>query len=200
MRAALVLAAASFALTPACSGSGASTSDASADGAIDSSPVNPCESEDAARTYAPTYDAVWHEILQHNCATEFCHAGSADFLQLYNEASGYPSLLGPAQGPLCANTGLLRVDPYHPETSLVYLKVTNPPCGNRMPNIPGDVLCPRDVAQIRDWIACGALDGDAGCADGSGEEGTEGGADGAQADVEGRDGGQADVEGREGGG
>jgi len=127
----------------------------------------------SAPTYAPTYDAIWNEILLHTCATEFCHAGSADYLHLYSEATGYPALVGaPAQGPLCARTGLLRVDPFHPETSLMYLKITTPPCGAKMPLSYGCYLDAMQIEQIREGIAGGALDGDAG----GSEAGVEGGA------------------------
>ncbi len=120
--------------------------------------------DDGAPTYAPTYEAVYDEVLVPNCALPFCHAGSGDYLQLLTADVGYASLvLAPAQGPMCASTGLKRVDPGHPETSLLYLKITNPPCGVKMPQVLGATLDPRQIDQIRRWIACGALDGDAGC-------------------------------------
>jgi hypothetical protein len=118
------------------------------------------------RTYAPTYHAVYSEILAPVCGTEFCHGGASDYLELWSEDKGYTSLVGaPAQGPLCAATGLKRVDPGLPDASLVYLKITHPPCGNKMPLSYGCIglLDPGDSEQIRQWIACGALDGDAGC-------------------------------------
>jgi hypothetical protein len=64
----------------------------------------------------------------------------------------------PAAGPSCAPTGLDRVAPGHPETSLLYLKITSPPCGEMMPLQYGMrvVLDPRQLAQIHDWIAAGA--------------------------------------------
>jgi hypothetical protein len=174
MRAAVVLAA-SLAATPACSERGAArpieasvNDEVNEEGVADVTPQADADCvpvDDGVRTYAPTFDAVWNEILLHTCATEFCHGGSSDYLHLYSEATGYPALVGaPAEGPDCVMTKLLRVDPFHPETSLMYLKVTSPPCGNRMPFLLGSpFLCPPDVAQIRQWIACGALDGDAGC-------------------------------------
>lgn len=135
-------------------------------------------------TLAPTYHAVYQEILGPTCGVEFCHGGTADYLQLWTESGGYPSLVAaPAQGPACAPTGLLRVDPGHPETSLLYLKLTSsPPCGNRMPLQYGCAggLDSREVEQIRSWIACGALAGDAGCAgvgDAAGSTAADAGAD-----------------------
>jgi hypothetical protein len=167
---AAVLAASLAAITSACSGGSAEPGEGSADDAgIDSgNPYGGADSvpgDEIVHTYAPTYAAVWNEVLRPNCALIFCHAGSADYLQLSSEAIGYESLVdAAAEGPMCSKTGLLRVDPYHPDASLMYLKITTPPCGNKMPFLPGNPsLDPRDVAQIRQWISCGALDGDAGC-------------------------------------
>jgi hypothetical protein len=168
----VAVAIATLVATPACTRGGAESGDGSADDAGIDSFVNPYGGADSApgdnvvHTYAPTYSAVWNEILLHDCALEFCHGGSADYLQLSSEAIGFQSLVGaPAEGPLCSKTGLLRVDPFHPETSLMYLKITTPPCGSKMPLGYGApvVLDSRELDQIRAWIACGALDGDAGC-------------------------------------
>jgi len=177
MRAAVVLAAAMVSI-PGCTPSGGEPEDASGDDPSLDAGANAFADagcmpmvEMSPPTYAPTYDAVWTEILLHTCATEFCHGGSADFLQLYGEQNGYQSLLGRTQGPDCASTGLLRVDPYHPETSLMYLKITSPPCGNKMPISYGCYLDAKQIEQIRQWIACGALDGDAGCVEAGADAG-----------------------------
>jgi hypothetical protein len=137
--------------------------------------------DDASHTYAPTYSAVYDEVLQPTCGVEFCHGGSSDYFEVFSVAGAYASLVNaPAQGPLCKPTGLKRVDPGHPETSLVYLKLTHPPCGARMPYNQGcsGGLDPRSIEQIREWIACGALDGDGGCPEGAADAsdgGTEAG-------------------------
>lgn len=109
-------------------------------------------------TYAPTYSAVWKEILQPSCALLFCHGGSGDYLEFTSEAEGYDALVdAAAEGPLCESTGLQRVAPYHPEASLLYLKVTQPPCGQRMPaEGAGPPLDSRQTQQIRNWIEAGA--------------------------------------------
>jgi hypothetical protein len=113
----------------------------------------------ATPTYHPTYSAIWDEILSPTCALPFCHGGSGDYLQLSSKAIGYSSLVGaPASGPDCGATGLRRVDPGNPGTSLLYLKVTSPPCGSKMPIEYGapEYLDSRQVAQIHDWIVAGA--------------------------------------------
>jgi hypothetical protein len=113
-------------------------------------------------TYAPTYDAIWREILLPNCAGEFCHGGSGLFLDLESKADGYKTLVGfPAAGAECKESGLLHVRPGQPEKSLFYLKVTDPPCGQRMPLLYGTTtgrLDAREVEQIRIWIERGAPD------------------------------------------
>jgi hypothetical protein len=80
----------------------------------------------------------------------------------------YQQLVGvPAGGALSKCTdggtgaGLLRVDPGHPETSLLYLKVQNPPpaglCGDTMPGGGNPALSDKDIAQIAAWIDAGAM-------------------------------------------
>jgi hypothetical protein len=113
----------------------------------------------AEPTYQPTYSAVWDEILSPRCALPFCHGGSGDYLQLSSKEIGYSSLVGtPAAGPDCGATGLLRVDPGDPDASLLYLKVTSPPCGSKMPIEYGapEYLDSRQTTQIHDWIGAGA--------------------------------------------
>ncbi|MGH7434505.1 MAG: hypothetical protein ACRENE_02440 [Polyangiaceae bacterium] len=120
--------------------------------------------DDGAPTYAPTYHAVYTEILSQSCFLGFCHSGQeSDYLLLDTEADGYRSLVGtPAQGPMCSGTGLERVAPGHPDESLILFKLTNPPCGSRMPSgrVP---LTTRQIDQIGQWIACGALSGESPC-------------------------------------
>jgi hypothetical protein len=122
---------------------------------------DPCSVGDGAPTYAPTYTAVYCEILSQSCAVVFCHSSDVDYLVINNKDQGYGALVNaPALGPNCAPTGLKRVDPGHPETSLLFLKVTSPPCGARMPRTYGDasgMLDPPQIEQIRQWIEAGAL-------------------------------------------
>lgn len=143
----------------ACSPSGASAPDdaGAGDGGGDDATV---------ADGSPTYQAVYDQILAPNCALPFCHGGAGDYLQLATADVGYTSLVGaPAQGPLCAPTNLERVDPGHPEDSLLFLKITNPPCGVRMPLLYtySGMLSDPQINQIGQWIACGALPGDTPC-------------------------------------
>jgi hypothetical protein len=107
----------------------------------------------------PTFSSVYQQVLVPNCALVFCHAGTGDYLELADMEIGYASLVNaPAQGPGCAQTGLKRVDPGHPETSLLVLKVTTPPCGDKMPRSYGSSMSlePAAIQQIKDWITLGA--------------------------------------------
>lgn len=114
---------------------------------------------DGAPTYAPTFSAIYDEILAQSCALAFCHAG-ADFLTITGKDQAYGALVNAqAKGPKCASSGLKLVDPGHPETSLLYLKVTSPPCGSKMPLLYGDAsgsLDPMQIDQIKTWIEAGA--------------------------------------------
>ena len=122
--------------------------------------VGAVEIGDGAPTYAPTYSAIYNEVFVQTCAISFCHA-ETDYMIITGQDEGYMVIVNaPAMGPMCGPTGLKRVDPGHPETSLLYLKVTNPPCGDKMPKLWGDAgggLDPLAIEQIRQWIEAGAL-------------------------------------------
>jgi hypothetical protein len=112
------------------------------------------------RTYAPTYTAIWEEILAPSCAWLYCHGGDGLHLMLRTKDHGYASLLGPAEGFYCRGTGLRRIEPGVPDQSLVLLKLLEPPpCGERMPiSLVADALSPEDIEQVRKWIERGAPD------------------------------------------
>jgi hypothetical protein len=71
----------------------------------------------------------------------------------------YHAMVGvKSSGPNCADSGLTIVEPDDPDASLLYLKITTPPCGNKMP--AAQYFPPLDTnqtTQIHDWIARGAL-------------------------------------------
>src|SRR4029077_5119913 len=107
-----------------------------------------------------TFTAIYDEVLGPICAN-MCHISSEQFyLVIASKEGAFGNLVNaPAMGPSCAPTGLKRVDPGHPETSLLYLKVTSPPCGAKMPLLYGDAsgsLDPLAIDQIRQWIEAGA--------------------------------------------
>jgi hypothetical protein len=149
----------------ACS-SGKAASDRAGDAAVTdaSDEAQDDEAGDAAddvvHTYAPTFGAVYGEILSPVCAGLFCHGASeTGNLPMATPDMAYAALVNvPAHGPNCADSGLLRVAPGDPDASLLYLKVTNPPCGLKMPPSYQPYLDDRETAQIANWIAMGARD------------------------------------------
>jgi hypothetical protein len=147
-----------------CSGSGGARGQSDAGGGQDAGATDdyltptPELVPDVVHTYAPTYSAVYGEILQPSCAWVFCHGAAGTFLDLSSKEVGYASLVNvPASGRACRDSGLQRVEPGHPEASLLYLKVTTPPCGDKMPlNGAAATLDSSEIAQIVAWVEAGA--------------------------------------------
>lgn len=108
---------------------------------------------------ADVYDAV---ILTH-CGS--CHNDAPSFGGLAffpgGAAFAYGNLVGVSAGKgekyLCRDSGLMRVSPGDPEHSLLYLKLTMPPCGMKMPAADfGGEVTPEELALVRQWIMDGA--------------------------------------------
>src|SRR5579859_5072708 len=133
-RRAWVAVAALLAVAPGCSsgsGSGGAVGASPQDGSLDGGDVDAAAS--AAPTYAPTLTAIYGEIVTPICAGPFCH-GANEFLLMTTKDVAYHAMVGVKTfGPECADSGLTIVEPGDPDASLLYLKVTTPPCGNRMP-------------------------------------------------------------------
>jgi len=87
---------------------------------------------------------VYSTAIAPNCTSPYCHNNGVSLkwsgLDLSNQVIAYWSLVDHIlEGPSCANlVSARRVVPFHPETSLLYEKVsqTNPPCGVQMPADP----------------------------------------------------------------
>jgi hypothetical protein len=115
------------------------------------------DAEEPARTYAPTFSAVWAEVLYSSCGASYCHSGDQTGLMLMTADQAYDDLVGKSpKGVDCRDSGLLLVEPGHPESSLIYLKVVDPPCGALMPYRLGRIP-DRDIEQMRRWIELGAM-------------------------------------------
>jgi hypothetical protein len=114
-------------------------------------------------TYEPTFGAVYREIFFPTCAAAFCHKSNELFFNAVTADIAYGTTVNVVtNSPECGATGLRRIDPGHPESSLLYLKLTDPPCGRKMPQTFSMQLDPREIEQIRQWIANGApRDGEA---------------------------------------
>lgn len=127
--------------------------------------------EDAGPTYAPTFYAVYFEVLRPSCGVLFCHLAPGYFAVSTPELAYQTLVNAPATSDTCRSTGLMRIAPGQPDQSLLYLKITNPPCGKQMPlsfgvSVPLD---PREVEQIRQWILRGAPEVEAAIPDASTE-------------------------------
>ena len=105
------------------------------------------------------YDAIQTEIFNQNCLSAGCHNGvnQAGGLNLTAGAS-YDNLVGVlSQNSVAAAQGLLRVEPFEPDSSFLIIKLTDPGDGEgtRMPQ-GANPLPAADIQMIRDWIADGA--------------------------------------------
>ena len=127
--------------------------------AADAAPFDaaPFDAAVAERTYAPTFTAVWSEVLYTSCGASYCHSGDQTGLMLMTADQAYDDLVGvPPKGAECRDSDLVLVAPSDPESSLLYLKLVAPPCGALMPRLIGR-LPDRDIEQVRRWIERGAL-------------------------------------------
>jgi hypothetical protein len=92
-----------------------------------------------AATSSVTFTEVYTTIIEPDCSTSTCHNAANmenSALDMSSKATAYANLVSaPASGYLCSSSGLDRVAPGDPSTSLLYLKVSSsmPPCGFQMP-------------------------------------------------------------------
>lgn len=109
------------------------------------------------RTYAPIFQAVYDEVLVPSCADLFCHNDGDGYFDALTIDIAYATLVNAKTDSIdCGALGLLRVKPYEPQQSLLYLKLTDPPCGLKMPRTYDGYIDPRQVEQVRQWIELGA--------------------------------------------
>jgi hypothetical protein len=153
---------------------------------------------DVSYIYCPesidsSYGSIAENLLMTNACTSICHitmgaAQNGDLDFTVDPAAIYRELLGPDGGGAPASNmvgtaSVLRVDPFHPAESLLYIKLNlhsniNKLYGSGMPgNAPG-ALCPAAVEAVGSWIAQGALFGQVADSPDSGLA-----ADGADADA-----------------
>jgi hypothetical protein len=132
----------------------------------------PClwRDDDAEPSRAATFEAVYVEVFcKAGCATFYCHGsrGAWADLDMTSILGAYQALVGMPTGndipvggrPTCRESELLRVEPYAPERSLLYLKVSGAaPCGAPMPPPEAEraALTEQELDQVRRWIEAGA--------------------------------------------
>jgi hypothetical protein len=98
----------------------------------------------AVKVKSPTYNQDVKPILNSKCVG--CHSQLSSYNGVVN---------GTARGSACQGTQNSNyVVPGDPNSSLIYLKITNPPCGSRMP--PGGSLSQSEIDTIKNWILGGA--------------------------------------------
>jgi outer membrane protein assembly factor BamB len=100
----------------------------------------------------PTYNQDVKPILDGKCIGCHKQGGTAGFSPLtsYDEVVN-----GTARGSSCQGTQNSNyVVPGNPDSSLLYLKITNPPCGGKMPL--GGSLSQSEIDTIKNWISAGA--------------------------------------------
>ncbi|MDP6908171.1 MAG: hypothetical protein QF371_01635 [Flavobacteriales bacterium] len=90
-------------------------------------------------------------IFQANCV-EYCHPPSGGLdLTAPNAYAGLVDVASISPGPI-------RVKPFEPENSMLYLRVAGDQAGTRMPLGTPQALSVGEIGLIYDWIAQGALD------------------------------------------
>ena len=100
------------------------------------------------------------------CASPYCHGGGSGVSEtmvdglpgsgfsVSTKQSAYDSLVDAEGSANCG--GAIRVVPGDPDASLLVQKITDPPCGERMPMHSEESLSPEAIARIRAWIGAGA--------------------------------------------
>jgi hypothetical protein len=105
---------------------------------------------------------VYERVIRVRCIS--CHSDAPSYGGLAFFPGGasyaYGNLVnvsaGQAESFRCRGSGLMRVKPGEPEQSLLYLKLTMPPCGNKMPPPAFTQPTEEQVSLVRQWIAEGA--------------------------------------------
>ena len=99
---------------------------------------------------------VQTQVFTPRCALSGCHVGAgAPFgLDLSSVATSAASTVGVASSEM---PSLMRIDPFDPGQSYLYLKITDDPSilGDPMP-ASGGPLSSADIALVSDWIDGGA--------------------------------------------
>lgn len=104
---------------------------------------------------------IYPKVIRSKCSA--CHSDAPSFggLAFFPGAeTAYANLVNVPAGNeetyKCKGVGLMRVQPGDPDKSLIYLKLTNPPCGSKMPPGMFGMATPEQVELVRQWIAEGA--------------------------------------------
>ncbi|MCB9689668.1 MAG: hypothetical protein H6738_21660 [Alphaproteobacteria bacterium] len=132
----------------ACSGTGTGGPTDSETG------TTPPETGTSVCTSAPSFDTVYTSILEPSCELSGCHTSTDVNGMNLTEATAYDALVNVAAQDAPGET---LVIPGDPDGSYVVKKLEDAPdiVGDPMPWPFGNQPV-GDIAEIRDWIACGA--------------------------------------------
>jgi hypothetical protein len=103
---------------------------------------------------------IFPRVIRLKCGA--CHNDAPSFggLAFFPADMAYANLVGVPSGNeetfKCRGSGLMRVQPGEPDKSLLYLKLTNPPCGSKMPPGMFGMATPEQIELVRQWILDGA--------------------------------------------
>jgi hypothetical protein len=137
--------AAVLAILTAC-GSGGSEPGAGASGA-------PATTDGAATIAKVTFTEVYDQVFKGSCLN--CHTGfigQFNGLDVSTQSAAYANMVNKSSSRCRGET---LVVPGHAGSSLLYLKVTSPPCGSLMPQ-NGPALPQSSIDLIKNWIDEGA--------------------------------------------
>ena len=114
----------------------------------------------APGTFSEIYPLIYPQETKAQC--NFCHGlppnekSNGNLSMGLDKAAAYAALMD-SSSTSAKCQGHKHIVPGHPEESLLFLKVTNPPCGDPMP-LGGSPLTTEQIELIRSWIADGAKD------------------------------------------
>jgi mono/diheme cytochrome c family protein len=106
----------------------------------------------------PTLTSIQEQIFNVSCASPSCHGSGAGGLELTTGNSFNQLVNVRSQNDGAHNPKFYRVQPNSPDSSFLYIKITNPNTSNQgtlMPRIGGK-LSQDKLDAIRTWIANGA--------------------------------------------
>jgi hypothetical protein len=108
---------------------------------------------------AATFTEVYTQIINGPPDCNGCHGPPVPTgdLDMSSQATAYANLVRKhtTAAPKCAAETDLLVDPGNASESVIYLKVTVPPCGSQMP-LGGPSLTAPQVELIKSWINASA--------------------------------------------